>query len=378
VENIIFYENIKYHKEFNEEILNNVNLAIHVVDKHMNILAVNDVLVNHIKLKKHELINKNLYEVFPFLKEMHIDKEYEYVLRTGEVFQNERKIKYNGEEIYISSSKIPIKNKNEEVEKIITVIKDVTQQRRLEEELRDSYEELRKAYSKLKELFRIKDSFLSNVSHELNTPLTSIIGFTELLLDEDITEEQRHKLEIILRNSKRLSRLIKGLLDSSLIESSNLELHWENVCVHEVISNILKEFENIISIKNLAIHVEIPYTLCIQGDKERLSQVFWNLIDNAVKFTIKGEIRITTEEQDNEIHIKISDTGIGIPKDKLDLIFDRFYQLEHTPSTYHGAGLGLWVSRNIVEAHGGKIWAESKNRGSTFHILLPKRRMNAG
>lgn len=149
------------------------------------------------------------------------------------------------------------------------------------------------------------------------------------------------------------------------------------MCVHEIITSILEDFKNIAFIKNIPIYVDIP-NICIQGDKERLTQLFWNIVDNAVKFTIKGEIRISVEEHDKEVHIKISDTGIGIPKDKLELIFDRFYQLEETAShKYGGTGLGLWISKNIVEAHGGKIWAESKNRGSTFHILLPKRRMNA-
>lgn len=373
-ENISFYNNIKYLKEFNEEILNNVNLAIHVVDKDMNILAVNDELIKlgRGRIKKEQIINKNLFEAFPFLKKKHLDKEYEYVLNTGEIFLSEEKTEYYDEEIYTSTSKIPIKDKNGSVEKIITVIKDVSDQKKLEEELKDSYEELKLTYSKLKELYKMKDSFLSNISHELRTPLTSVIGFTELILEENLTQEQRHKAEIILRNSKRLSRLIRALLDTTLIESNNLQLDMQMVEINELIASVVEDMKNTASAKALPIYIEIP-PLVIKGDRERLIQVFSNIVDNAIKFTIAGEIRIAAAEEAENVHIKISDTGIGIPGDKLEQIFDRFYQLDSSNSRkYGGIGLGLWISRNIVEAHGGKIWAESKNRGSTFHILLPK------
>lgn len=374
-ENISFYNNIKYLNEFNEEILNNVNLAIHVVDKDMNILAANDELIKlgRGRFKKEQIINKNLFEAFPVLKEKHIDKEYDYVLKTGETFLSEEKTGYYDEEIYTSTSKIPIKDKNGNVEKIITVIKDVSDQKKLEEELRDSYVELKLTYSKLKELYKMKDSFLSNVSHELRTPLTSVIGFTELMLEENLTQEQRHKAEIILRNSKRLSRLIRALLDTTLIESMNFQLDWQMVEINELVSSVVEDTKNIAKSKNLPISIDIPDHLIIRGDRDRLLQVFSNIVDNAIKFTIAGEIRITATQEAENVHLKFSDTGIGIPEDKLERIFDRFYQLDSSNSRkFGGIGLGLWISKNIVEAHGGKIWAESKNRGSTFHILLPK------
>lgn len=374
-ENISFYNNIKYLKEFNDEILNNVNLAIHVVDKDMNILAVNDELIKlgRGRIEKEQIINKNLYKVFPHLKEKHIDKEYEYVIKTKEIFLSEEKTEYYDEAIYTSTSKIPIKNRNGNVEKIITVIKDVSDQKKLEEELKDSYEELKLTYSKLKELYRMKDRFLSNVSHELRTPLTSVIGYTELILEEDIAPEQRHKAEIILRNSKRLSGLIRDLLDTTLIESNNLQLDMGTVEINELVASVAEDMRTIASTKALPISIEIP-PLVIEGDRDRLMQVFSNILDNAIKFTISGEIRITAGVENEYIHIKISDTGIGIPEDKVERIFERFYQLDSSNTRkYGGIGLGLWISKNIVEAHGGKIWAESKNRGSTFHVLLPKR-----
>jgi len=379
IENISFYNNIKYLKEFNEEILNNVNLAIHVVDKDMRILAVNDELLKFgkDKFKKEQIVGKNLFEVFPLLKEKYVDKEYEYVLTKGELFQSEERTGYNGDIIYTSTSKIPIKNKKGNVEKIITVMKDVSDQKRLEDELKDSYEELRLTYLKLKELYKIKDSFLSNMSHELRTPLTSILGYTELMLDEDITIEQRRKLEIILRNSQRLSRLIKGLLDTALIESRNLQLDIQTLSLYDLMSDVAEDMRTLATIKDIPIDIDIPQQLTVEGDKDRLMQVFSNIMDNAIKFTIKGRINIKAEEENGDVHIKVDDTGIGIPSENLELIFDRSYQLDPTQAQKsEGAGLGLWVSKNIIEAHAGKIWAESKNRGSTFHVLLPGRKKN--
>lgn len=375
IENIAFYNNIKYLKEFNEEILNNVNLAIHVIDKEMNILAVNDQLIKlgRGKFRKEMIINKNLFEIFPFMKDKFLDKEYEHVLKTGEIFNSEEKTGFYDEIIYTSTAKIPIKDKNGNVEKIITVIKDITSQKKLEEELKDSYDELKLTYSKLQELYRMKDNFISNLSHELRTPLTSVIGYTELMLEDKLTNDQRHKAEIIYRNSNRLSRLINSLLDTANIESNNFQLNRQTVVVNNIIASVVEDMNNLAISKNLSINVDIPENLVIEGDLERLTQLFSNIVDNAIKYTIKGKIIIQAEMENENVHIKISDTGIGIPEDKLNLIFDRFYQLDaQNTRKYSGTGLGLWISKNIVEAHGGKIWAESKNRGSTFHILLPK------
>jgi PAS domain S-box-containing protein len=379
IENIIFYNNIKYLKEFNEEILNNVNLAIHVVDKDMKILAVNDELIKLSmgKFKKEEMIDRGLFEIFPFLKEKNVDKEYEYVQKSGEIFQSDEKTGYLGEIIYTSTTKIPVRDHTGSVVRIITVMKDVTEQRRLEDELKDSYEELRLTYLKLKELFKVKENFISNMSHDLRTPLTAIMGYTELMLDENISPEQKHKLVVIHRNSQRLSRLIQGLLTTAVIESKNLALNIQTLPLYEMIQHISEDMKTVTEIKNIPVKIDIPEELNVEGDREKLIQVFSNIMDNAVKFTLKGKIIITASEDNEWVHIKFDDTGIGIPPDKLDMIFDRFYQLD-TPETQKrgGAGLGLWISKNIVEAHGGKIWAESKNRGSTFHVLLLKRRFN--
>jgi PAS domain S-box-containing protein len=375
LENNTFFENIKYLKDFNDEILNNINMAIHVVDSDLKILAVNDELIKLARgsIRKEKIINNFLLNVYPFLKDTNVELEYKHVIKTGEIFLSEEKTQYYGDTIYTSTSKIPIKDKNGNVEKIITVIEDISQRKKLEEELKDSYEELKLTYSKLQELYKIKDNFLSNISHELRTPLTSVIGYTELMLDEKLTQHQRHMTETVFRNSKRLSRLIKSLLDSQLIESRDLHLAGEKVVINEIIALVVEDMKNMATVKNIPIKINMTDTLVVEGDFERLTQVFSNLLDNAIKFTIKGEINIRGEMDNQKVHIQISDTGIGIPQDRLEKIFDRFYQVDSSDERkYGGTGLGLWISKKLIEAHGGSIWAESKNSGSTFHILLPK------
>ncbi len=362
-------------KDFNDDILNNINMAIYVVDTDLKILAVNNELIKLTRggIRKEKIINNNLFNVYPFLKDTNVELEYKHVIKTGEIFLSEEKTQYYGETIYTSTSKIPIKDKNGNIEKIITVIEDISERKKLEEELKDSYGELQLTYSKLQELYKIKDNFLSNISHELRTPLTSVIGYTELMLDEKLTQHQRHMAEIIFRNSKRLSRLIKSLLDSQLIESRNLHLAGEKVVISEIMAEVVEDMKNIAASKNIPIKINMTDTFVVEGDIERLTQVFSNLLDNAIKFTITGEINIRGEMDNQKAHIQISDTGIGIPKDRMEKIFDRFYQVDSSDErNYGGTGLGLWISKNIIEAHGGRIWAESKNSGSTFHILLPK------
>ncbi|MDL5501610.1 MAG: HAMP domain-containing sensor histidine kinase, partial [Candidatus Methanoperedens sp.] len=147
----------------------------------------------------------------------------------------------------------------------------------------------------------------------------------------------------------------------------------EKIVINELIMAVVEDMKNIAVSKSIPITIDIPDLLLVEGDNERLIEVFSNIVENAIKFTITGEIIIKGEMDTEKVHIAISDTGIGIPEDKLKKIFDRFYQVDSSDKRkYGGTGLGLWISKKIIDAHNGRIWAESKNRGSTFHILLPK------
>ncbi|SNQ61682.1 PAS domain S-box protein [Candidatus Methanoperedens nitratireducens] len=257
------------------------------------------------------------------------------------------------------------------------IARDVTEKRRLEQKIRDYHETLKKSCEDLIEADRIKTEFISNITHELLTPLTSIRGFTELLYDETtgkINDDQKKSLQIILRNSDRLIRLIKDLLDVSHLEKDKFGMRFGLISIEDIISRCIQDLQPQAKYKEITIIRNINMLPRIWGDEGRLTQVITNLLANAIKFTPqKGTITVTAKENHNEVKISITDTGIGIPHDQLSRIFERFYQIDGSNSRkYGGAGLGLSICKSIVESHYGSIWAESDGNGSTFHIVLPK------
>lgn len=255
--------------------------------------------------------------------------------------------------------------------------RDITEKGELEQKLKDYNERLERSCEELIEADRIKTEFISNISHELLTPLTSIKGFTELLRDEtsgNINEEQRKKLDIIYRNSERLIRLIKELLDIANLEKNNFVLHFRLVSMNDIIKRSIQDIQPQAKDKDICIIRDIKKMPRIWGDEERLNNVMMNLLRNAIKFTPrKGTVKINASEDATEIKISVTDTGIGIPEDQLTRIFERFYQIDSSSNRkYGGAGLGLSICKIIIEKHYGSIWAESAGCGSTFNILLPK------
>ncbi|VVB85315.1 Methyl sulfide methyltransferase-associated sensor [uncultured archaeon] len=257
------------------------------------------------------------------------------------------------------------------------IARDVTEKRRLEQKIQEYHETLKKSCEDLIEADRIKTEFISNITHELLTPLTSIRGFTELLYDETtgkINDGQKKSLQIILRNSDRLIRLIKDLLDVSHLEKNKFGMRFGLVSIGDVISKCMQDVQPQAKYKEITITQNISTLPSIWGDEGRLTQVITNLLANAIKFTPqKGTITVAAKENQNEVKISITDTGIGIPHDQLSRIFERFYQIDGSNSRkYGGAGLGLSICKSIVESHYGSIWAESDCNGSTFHIVLPK------
>jgi len=252
------------------------------------------------------------------------------------------------------------------------------------DDLRRSNMELASANTKLRKLDRLKSEFVSMVSHELKTPLTAIKISMDVLKSLSDSETDAHTrdemLQIIDRNIKRQKRLVNDLLDISRIETGNLKLYLEPVDLYDII----RESSN--SMKDLADRKGIPILMDLRGespqitgDHGRLVQVFVNLIGNALKFMDKGEIRIQAQVVGGHPEIRVSDTGIGIPAEELDLIFDKFHQVDSgLTREVGGSGLGLAISRGIVEGHGGSIRAESEvGRGSTFVVVLPGGNVNA-
>lgn len=270
----------------------------------------------------------------------------------------------------------PIKD-NGRITEIHGIARDITEKIRIEKQLEEYHKKLEKSYEELKDSDRIKTEFISNITHELLTPLTSIKGFAELLDDETmgkINKEQKKSLENILRNSNRLIKLIKELLDAGHLEKNILRLQFRSVSLNDILSKSIQDMHPQAKDKQISIIEDIEQLPDIWGDEERLCQTMANLLSNAIKFTPpKGKITVTAGEIRDKVKISIEDTGIGIPPDKLVSIFDRFYQVDGSSRRkYGGVGLGLTLCKSIIEKHHGSIWAESDGNGSTFHIELPK------
>ncbi len=227
--------------------------------------------------------------------------------------------------------------------------------------------------TEMRRVEQIKKDFIANVSHELRTPLTAILGFVETLKDE-IDQKNRNYVEIIDRHTNRLTNIVKDLLLlSQLEEETKLEL--EQVDCHKMIKSILKIFDQKIKEKDLVIKIHVGSDFPpIQGDAFRLEQMFINIFDNAVKYTNKGKIEIFLDRESKEsVSIAVQDTGIGIPKDHLSRIFERFYVVDKSRSRkLGGTGLGLSIVKHISLLHNGKVTVESKLRkGTRIKVVLP-------
>ncbi|SNQ61630.1 GAF domain-containing protein [Candidatus Methanoperedens nitratireducens] len=248
---------------------------------------------------------------------------------------------------------------------------------RLYHESRVSYEKLETAYEELKSLDRMKSEFLSNVSHELKTPLVSIRGYSELMYDDKLgalTPTQRKSLEAIIRNTDRLTRLIESLLFLSVQQIGKPALEMKKQSVGDIITASMADMKIQAERKNITLAKELPAHLEVMGDRDRLTEVFMNLLDNAIKFTHPGgRVTVKAWEEDNTVHVTVADTGIGIPENVVPYLFQRFYQVDASLTRrYGGTGLGLYISKSIVDAHGGGIWIESKvGVGTTVHVRLP-------
>lgn len=222
---------------------------------------------------------------------------------------------------------------------------------------------------------RIKREFVVNVSHELRTPLTSIKGFVETL-EARVAEEDRKYIAIVQRNTDRLIRIVEDLLNLSELEEKGLPKDIGEVDISEVAENVLKIFEPRAREKGLTIELRSPPVLPrIRGDAFQLEQMFVNLIDNAVKYTETGGVVVALDTAGDAVVVEVADTGIGIPADKLDRVFERFYVIDASRSKkLGGTGLGLSIVKHIVSAHNGRIDIRSEEgRGTKIRVMLPVR-----
>jgi signal transduction histidine kinase len=242
------------------------------------------------------------------------------------------------------------------------------------------YEEQKRAAERLRELDRLKTQFIANMSHELRTPLNSIIGFSRVILkgiDGPLTEAQRQDLTAIHNAGQHLLGLINDILDLSKIEAGRMELQFSEVDMREIIRGVMSTAVGLTRDKPIELRQEVPEDLPpVWADAQRARQVLLNLVSNAAKFTDQGFIAVRAWADESFVTIAVQDTGIGIPREKQEEIFQEFTQVESgTTRRYGGTGLGLAIARRLVELMGGRIWVESEvGKGSTFFFTLPRAR----
>ena len=246
-----------------------------------------------------------------------------------------------------------------------------------QDEIYELAEVFNQMIKELKRLDVLKDEFLANTSHELRTPLNGIIGIVESLIDGaagKLSPQANTNMIMVVQEAKRLSNLVNDILDFSKMKNQDLPLQLKPIDIKSTANLVLTLSNHLKGPKQLTLTNDIPESLPLaQADENRLQQILINIVGNAVKFTHQGEITISAQEEKGQIRISVKDTGIGIPKDKQESIFRAFEQVDGSIAReYGGTGLGLSVTKSLVEFHGGKIWFESTEKlGTTFHFTLP-------
>ncbi|WP_456475661.1 sensor histidine kinase [Candidatus Pyrohabitans sp.] len=248
---------------------------------------------------------------------------------------------------------------------------------RLRFQMKEAHQKLERTYNELKEIDELKSNIIANVSHELRTPITIAKGFIELAAMEEDDEERRDELMSATAALHRLNDIVEDLIQVAAVQRGDLTLHKKSVSLAEIVNSAVKEKEDEARKRNVKLEVDLAYEGEILADAIKLKRAILNLLDNAIKFNrTGGEVRVKVSKEGDLAMIAVSDTGIGIPEDRLRDVFKPLTQLDPSPTRrYGGTGTGLAVAKRIIEAHGGKIWVESEvGKGTTVYVILPLHR----
>ena len=355
-------------------VVNKTKNAISMMDADGTILWVNEAFQRMTGYGAEEAVGKRPDELlFGPSTDPDVVREYHQALANGhELTQDILLYRRDGRTFWAECNCIPVRDSQGRVIRWIGIDTDITKRHQTEEALRKAKEAAEAAN-------RAKSDFLANMSHEIRTPMNAIIGMTELALATDLTPEQRDYLETVRSSAEALLELLNDILDLSKIEAGKLRIEQVDFNLADVVRETVKALAVKAHEKGLelAVHMPMDVPQYVRGDPVRLRQILFNLVGNAIKFTPKGEVVIDIEQQwraDDEVglHFSVRDTGIGIPPDKLEHIFEAFTQADtSTTRHYGGSGLGLTITAELVRLMGGRIWVESQvGRGTTFHFTL--------
>ncbi len=333
-------------------ILNSMTDGVIALNKNGEVLFINPVVEKIFGSSQLSSYGKNILGV---IRNYDVERLLERALKTGRPLTQEVRLIYPEPKVF-NLHAAPLKGQGAEQGGIVVLLRDITERKALEE---------------------MRSQFVANVSHELRTPLTSIRGYLETLLDGAIEDPAatRHFLEIMNKETERLTRLVDDLLDLSKIEERRVVHRWQPVQLADPINRVVTMFRPQANEKNLALTAEVPADLpAVHGDPDMLTQVLINLVDNAVKYTpAGGKVTVLAGVTGGDVRVSVTDTGIGIPPESLPRIFERFYRVDKARSReLGGTGMGLAIVKHIIRAHGGKTYVESAvGKGSTFSFTLP-------
>ncbi|MEW5761661.1 MAG: two-component system histidine kinase PnpS [Bacillota bacterium] len=329
-------------------ILDSMADGVIATDRSGAVILLNPVVAEIFGVQEESARGKSVLEV---ARDYELDRLFREALASGEPVRQELRILTPEPRIFRVHF-TPLKSPEGGV---VALLRDITERRRLEQ---------------------MRTEFVANASHELRTPLTSIRGFVETLLDGAIDDPQlaRRFLGIIDDETRRLSNLVDGLLDLARVEEKRAAFRRQPVNLRDLVERAVGMFERQTREKGLELTVEIPPDLpAIEGEPDLLARVVINLIDNAVKFTPRGAIRIRGRAVENGVELEVEDTGTGIPAESLPRVFERFYRVDKARGRETGGtGIGLSIVKHIVERHGGTVGVESTlGKGSKFTVFLP-------
>jgi PAS domain S-box-containing protein len=368
----------------------NSPFSIALLNTKGKIIDINSTTFKLFGFKKEDLIGKNYLklsylfpsETKPGLRTLQeLDRKREpmnFVMKpsTIRIFNKDNKM------MWVESELSTIKIGGELM--IQAIIQDVTEKKIAEEKLKESERMLRQQNIELKELDRLKTDFISIAAHDLKTPLISVGGYIDLILlrEKDLKGDIKEDLNRVLSNVARLESYINRLLDVMKIDAGKIEIIKKGENIYDIITDCLSELEYQISQKNLAIDLNIPEDLELIVDRFRIAQVFTNLLSNAVKFSPNnGIININVLEENQNYLFKIKDNGKGLTLKEIEKLFGKFVTIGQATESYSafekGSGLGLYISKGMIEVHGGKIWvySEGRDKGAEISFTLPKKKI---
>ena len=368
--------------------------GIVITDSELRVVQWNHWLEEHSGKRAGDVIGKNLLELFPELTERRLDRHYKWALE-GQVRVLSQALhgyliampavsgKHGYEQMQQAVRISPLSH-DDRVIGTLTIIEDVTERVAREAELHAQIEARSRllsseklARSEAERANRLKDEFLATISHELRNPLNAIMGWAHMLRLGKLTPANTERaVETIYRNAKSQAQLVSDLLDVSRIISGKLRLDVRTVDLLYIVNAAMDSIRPAAEAKSIRLQTMLdPAAGPISGDADRLQQIVWNLLSNAVKFTPKGgRIQVKVARIDSHVEIVVSDSGVGIGKDFLPYVFDRFRQENASSTRIHGGlGLGLSIVRQLVDLHGGSVsvQSEGEGKGSTFTITLP-------